>query len=91
MLIIILIAGHCQAQSYEYAEVLSVRMGIYDKGKIIFQFNNDDSTAVYNKMKPRHVVNVIEMLESKGWEVVTITNSSSANQFTYVYFRRRKK
>lgn len=71
-LILILFSITCYAQSYEYAGIIQVAKGL--RAESTFYFDSDsDSAQHYPKFK--YFIDALNYADSKGWEVVSITDN----------------
>lgn len=89
-ILFLFITSFCFAQN-EYVQVYTTTIGTGGKDNADFYFSDNDSAKVYRQMRIPHIINAISLLESKGWELVTITTTSSGmNMITVAYLRRKK-
>jgi hypothetical protein len=76
---------------YEYAEANTVKIGTNGKDNAGFYFTDSDSAKIYDSYKIPHILQATKLLESKGWELITITTTTSGNLVvSMAYFRRKK-
>jgi hypothetical protein len=93
-ILLLFVCSLAYSQRYEYAEIYSVQSGIGGRGNADFYFSDNDSAKLYSQKKIPHVINAIVLLETRGWELITINNNvsgvASGNLVTHAYLRRKK-
>jgi hypothetical protein len=104
MSICLAIAWNCSGQEadskqggrlkYEYAQAHMVKAGVNDKSAIDYNFGStkQDSVKVYKSFGLRNMIDAIDLMERKGWELINITdyNGAPGVLVTTTNFRRRR-
>lgn len=89
-----LICFQAHAQT-EYAQAHIVQIGILEKANISWNFgeNKEDTVNAYKAYKLKNIINAIQLMERKGWELLSINSHGSGNgvTITTANFRRKKK
>lgn len=86
------------AQQFNYIRISSAQAGVADdKPKLIFTIpNHPDSAKYYNNLKVNDITLAVELMERKGYELMSITPMSHTVGIgvliiTTAYMRRRLK
>jgi hypothetical protein len=92
----LIVSDNSYGQRYDYIKITTVQAGMTDKDKPVVTFaNNQDSSKLYSK-KFTEILQAIEHMESKGFELYTINTMVNAVGgiggviITYAYMRRKK-
>lgn len=88
IIFLLLICSFAYGQQYEYAEAVTAKTGRNGKDNVTFTFSKD-STDFYNQLKIKNIVDAMQLLDSKGWELITVNTSFGSLLVTTAYFRRR--
>lgn len=78
---------------YEYIKIYTVQLSLEAEKKARFGYpNHQDSAKIWNDIGYKDILLAIQVMEKKGFELVTITTSSAdLNTVTLAYMRRRVK
>lgn len=95
LILTIVVTHFAYGQTYEYIKLTTVQAGMQDKDKALVTFASDpDSSKFYSKKFPE-ILQAIEHMESKGFELYTINTMVNSVGIggviiTYAYMRRKK-
>lgn len=94
-LLMLCFAFNGYSQKHRYVKIATVQAGVNDNNSKVFVTMPDfeDSSRYYTGLKFSDVLHAVEKLESKGYELVSITPSSgmAGTTITIAIMRRRLK
>lgn len=77
---------------FEYIKLYTVQAGMKDNDKAVIVFpTSEDSSTLYTNFKLRDVLLAVEMMEYKGFELVSINSVGQSGVVVTIVYMKRKK